>query len=99
MLSEHVFTSSGSFETEFSDDDAALREEVTEAFLRRELDACATAAERRRLMDGDDWASKLRHLAGMPEDLAPRIIDKDVEPGPRAWLERSSEPRPSSFAR
>ncbi len=88
MLSEHVFTSSGSFETELSDDDAALRQEVTEAFLRRELDACATAAERRSLMGGDDWAGKLRHLAGMPEDLAPRIIDKDVEPGPRAWLER-----------
>lgn len=88
MLGEHVFTSSGSFETALSDDDAALRGEVTEAFLRRELDACATAAERRRLMRGDDWAGKLRSLAAMPEDLAPRVIPEDVEPGPRAWLER-----------
>ena len=88
MLSEHVFTSAGNFDTELSDDDAALRDEVTESFLRRELDACTSADERRLLMQGDDWAEKLRTLAGLPEDLAKRVIPDDVEPLPREWLER-----------
>ena len=86
--SEHVFTSAGNFDTELSDDDAALRDEVTESFLRRELDACTSADERRLLMQGDDWAEKLRTLAGLPEDLAKRVIPDDVEPLPREWLER-----------
>ena len=76
MLSEHVFTSAGNFDTELSDDDAALRDEVTESFLRRELDACTSADERRLLMQGDDWAEKLRTLAGLPEDLAKRVIPR-----------------------
>ncbi len=65
MLSEHVFTSAGNFDTELSDDDAALRDEVTESFLRRELDACTSADERRLLMQGDDWAEKAQN-AGRP---------------------------------
>ena len=32
------------------------------------------------LMQGDDWAEKLRTLAGLPEDLAKRVIPDDVEP-------------------
>ena len=80
MLSEHVFTSAGNFDTELSDDDAALRDEVTEAFLRRELDACTSADERRLLMQGDDWAGKLRTLAGLPEDLAYRGNDAGTVP-------------------
>ena len=67
MLSEHVFTSAGNFDTELSDDDAALRDEVTESFLRRELDACTSADERRLLMQGDDSsassAPRLRRFA------------------------------------
>ena len=97
MLSDHVFTSSGSFETDFSDDDSALRKEVTEGFLRRELDACATVDDRRLLMKSGDWAGKLGELAALPEDLAPRVINEKDGSLQHAWLERFIETAPAEL--
>ena len=101
MLSEHVFTSAGNFDTELSDDDAALRDEVTEAFLRRELDACTSADERRLRMQGRRLGRKAQDAGRPAAEMARRIIPDDVEPLPAEWLERfigtaPAAPRPQA---
>lgn len=74
-LTNHVFTSSGYFDREYSDSDLPLRRQVVEDFLRRALANAADDEERREIMLGECWEQKLETLAAIPEALAPRTID------------------------
>ena len=75
VLTNHVFTSSGYFDREYSDSDLPLRQQVVEDFLRRALANAADDDERREIMTGADWEKKLGLLTALPEPLAPRKID------------------------
>ena len=80
-LTNHVFTSSGYFDREYSDDDLPLRQQVVEDFLRRALANAPTDEVRREIMMGVDWEKKLETLTAIPAALAPRQINiEDADP-------------------
>ena len=87
MLSEHVFTSAGNFDTELS---GRRRSPARRGDGVLPCDANSTPARRPTsvacLCRATTGRKKLRTLAGLPEDLAKRVIPDDVEPLPREWL-------------
>ncbi|MBP3439484.1 MAG: UvrD-helicase domain-containing protein [Sutterella sp.] len=94
MLTGHAFSASGAFDCEMSEDDADLRRETAEDFLRRELDRTPDADLRRRLMAGEDWEGKLAVLAATTPDLAPRVIREEPGSPEDAVLRRFADEAP-----
>lgn len=94
MLTGHAFSASGAFDCEMNEDDADLRRETAEDFLRRELDRTPDADLRRKLMAGEDWEGKLAVLAATTPDLAPRVIREEADSPEGAVLRRFADEAP-----
>ena len=78
-LTAFAFSSGAALDWTLEDDDAALREDVVEDFLRRELDRYRDAPDvRERLALGAAWSEKLHALAGHPASLMPREIVSEL---------------------
>lgn len=78
-LTTFAFSSGASLDWTIAEDDEAMRSDVIEDFLRRELDRYADSTElRERLMAGVGWSEKLKRLTGHPESLVPRVFLPDA---------------------
>lgn len=72
VIEDNAFSSGGTINFDLTDSDDKFRSDAVRDFLRRSLDAMPEEADRRELVDGDNWDKKLQNLADYPESLVPR---------------------------
>ncbi len=89
MLTAHAFSAQSAFDFEVAEDDGALRAEVIEDFLRRELDrASADAALPVKRLCEFDWDGLLKNLQAASSDLVPVRIEAEDDPAFETLLTR-----------